>query len=467
MVVWCLSGIVMIYAPYPRVDAQARVRSLAPLDWRRVAQLAEELAAGNQRYTRFQLETLSGSPVLRLWPVDAPMQLLQLGAPPGAAKITQQQAVDAAVRYARYREDQAAVPVAELIPYDQWTVAGARRDRPLYRIEIGDAAGMEIYVSSHSGMVVQATTRAQRFWGWLGAVPHWLYLTALRSRPRVWAQVVIWTSLLGVFLTGVGLFIGLRALIQSVKRGRYSPYEGIALWHHLVGLVFGAFALTWVLSGLFSMNPWGLMEGGDEQGARERLTGSALRGASIGAFLQTLATRSPAEILAVDSASLDGELFAVGTRADGTRIRYDAQGLPRELTREDISAAVARAADSGASWTLLRREDAFHYGFAQEPALLPVVRALSTAGDYYYLDPVSAELVDRADPGERAYRWWFSALHRWDFLAALRTSLGRTVVMLPILLGTLVLTSLGAFLGIRRLTRALQPLTEVRSSDRS
>jgi hypothetical protein len=452
MVVWCVSGIVMIYAPYPRVDAEARVRSLAPIDWRQVAQLAGKAAGANQRYPRFEFEMLSGSPLLRLWPLDAPVQLLQLDSSAGTSNIEKAQAVDAAVRYARDLGDRVSAPRAELIPYDQWTVGGSRRDRPLYRVEIGDDSGTQIYVSSRSGMVVQATTRRQRFWGWLGAVPHWLYLSSLRSRPELWSQVVIWTSLLGVFLTVAGLVIGLRALTQSAKRDRYSPYQGLKLWHHLVGLVFGVFALAWILSGLFSMNPWGLMEGGDGEEARQRLAGSPPDGASVAALLRALAMQSPTGILAVKSAPLNGALFVVGTRADGARIRYDAQGLPRELTPTDISAAVDRAAGSGASWTLLRTEDSYHYGFANEPALLPVVRALSPKGDYYYLDPVSAELVDRADSGDRAYRWWFSALHRWDFVRALRTSLGRTVILLPLLLGTVVVTCLGAFLGIRRLT---------------
>ena len=100
---------------------------------------------------------------------------------------------------------------------------------------------------------------------------------------------------------------------------------------------------------------------------------------------------------------------------------------------------------------MLRTDDAYHYGVASERTLLPVIRAVSSKGDYFYLDPVSGELVDRADSGDRAYRWWFSALHRWDFVPALRTSLGRTVVVLPVLLGTALLTCLGAYLGIRRL----------------
>ena len=450
MSVWCLSGIVMLYKPYPRVGAQARVESLAPLDWARVSQLAERVA-GSDTYSRFQLETLAGSPVLRLWPVDGRMQLLQLRPPAGESAIDEPQAIDTAVRYARREGRQASAPTAKLISYDQWTVGGSRRDRPIYRVEIGDAAGAEVYVSSHSGMVIQATTRAQRFWGWLGAVPHWLYVSSLRSRPQVWTQVVIWTSVTGVFLTVIGLVIGIRALTQSARLNRYSPYKGLMLWHHLVGLVFGIFALTWVLSGLFSMNPWGLMEGADPEAAEQRLAGKAPAGADIQGALRALAAHPPAGIVAINSAPLNGALFLIATRSDGTRIRYDAQGRLRQLTNPDISAAVARLTESGAAWTLLRTDDAYHYGVASERTLLPVIRAVSPKGDYFYLDPVSAELVDRADSGDRAYRWWFSALHRWDFAPALRTSLGRTVVVLPVLLGTALLTCLGAYLGIRRL----------------
>jgi hypothetical protein len=302
-------------------------------------------------------------------------------------------------------------------------------------------------------MVVQATTRWQRFWGWLGAVPHWLYPTVLRSQPQLWSQVVIWTSLVGVFLTVLGLVIGISALGLSSQRGRFSPYRGLMLWHHLTGLVFGVFALTWVLSGLLSMNPWGLMEGGDVAGAQLSLTGGMISRSDMLAMLQMLGTRAPPGVVAVESAPLDGRLFVVATRTDGSRVRYGPGGQVRALNTQEIDAAAARVAQPGASWTLLRSEDAYHYSVLDQHALLPIVRIVSRTGDYYYLDPVSGTLVDMADPGLRAYRWWHSGLHRWDFLPWLRTPTGRTLFMLPLLLGTAGVVSLGAYLGMRRLAR--------------
>jgi len=34
----------------------------------------------------------------------------------------------------------------------------------------------------------------------------------------------------------------------------------LRLWHHWTGLVFGILTLTWLFSGLLSLNPWGTLE---------------------------------------------------------------------------------------------------------------------------------------------------------------------------------------------------------------
>lgn len=46
--------------------------------------------------------------------------------------------------------------------------------RPLHRIAIDDGRGTELYVSAKTGEIMRDTHRAERFWNWLGSVPHWL-----------------------------------------------------------------------------------------------------------------------------------------------------------------------------------------------------------------------------------------------------------------------------------------------------
>jgi hypothetical protein len=109
--------------------------------------------------------------------------------------------------------------------------------------------------------MVTWTTTSHRFWNWLGTIPHFLYFQSLRMQQQLWSQTVIWTSLLGTFLTVVGLILGV-AQFGRGKRGKISPYRGWFYWHHVMGLIVGVLTLTWVFSGLVSMNPWGFLESG-------------------------------------------------------------------------------------------------------------------------------------------------------------------------------------------------------------
>jgi len=454
MVVWCLSGIVMIYSPFPRADDDLRVRSLVPLDWSRINPSVLGGLRASDRFVRFQLEMLAGRAVLRLWPVNEPVRLADAGTGVAIAEVTDGEAIEVATAWLTSMGRQAVHPRAELVSYDQWTVAGATQERPLYRVKMGDVAASEIYVSSRTGIIVQATKRSSRFWGWVGAVPHWLYPTALRQRPQAWSQVVIWTALAGTLLTLFGLVIGAAAVLRGVGIRRWSPYRGVILWHHVSGLVFGVLALTWAMSGLLSMNPWGLLEGSRMAETRSRLTGSSVTGSDVRALLESLKERAPSGIQALNSAPLDGVLFATATRSDGSRLRYDSSATLNPLSADDIRAAVRRVAGANATWVTLSNEDTYHYSLPGERAPLPVIRALSSRGDYYYLDPVSGALVDRAESGDRAYRWWHTALHRLDFAPLLRSTFGRTAVMLPLLLGTAVLCGIGCVLALRRVLGA-------------
>src|SRR5205823_12314568 len=92
------------------------------------------------------------------------------------------------------------------------------------------------------------TPRRSRALAWVAAIPHWLYLAPLRTRARLWRQVVLWTSAFGIVVTLAGLML---AVVQRRVR-----YVGLMRWHYRAGLLFGTFALTWVFSGWLSMQPW-------------------------------------------------------------------------------------------------------------------------------------------------------------------------------------------------------------------
>jgi len=446
MAVWALSGIVMMYVAYPETSREERLAGLAPLD------LAQCCAAGLPESASASVEMLEGQPVLRS---EGGTWRLSDGASPHIGP--KQAAAIAAAHLARSTGKPATPPSVGAIAYDQWTVQGSSgRDYPLYKASFADPAGTVLYVSGRDGMVVQDTTNRERFWNWLGAVPHWLYFTQLRTNGQLWSQAVIYASLLGIFLTVTGLWLGIR---QYGRGKRRIPYRGMAWWHHVTGLVFGIFTLTWVLSGLFSMNPWGMMESQGAGAEAAALAGRPPDGADAQALVAALRKGIPAGTVTAELSVQGGTAFAILSDARGRQARYSLpEFVPAPPAEAELrgKAAAALPGIPVASQRLIDEEDAYYYSHHGE-VTLPVWRAIYRDADEtrLYFDPATGELLRKVDAPARQFRWWHSALHRLDFGPFNRRPLWDAIT-LPLMIGVSALCLIGLWLGIKRLRRSLR-----------
>jgi hypothetical protein len=434
MLLWCLSGAVMLFAPYPSVGQDERLARLPRIDWSRCCIIAGA-APADARVRSATIEQLAGAPVLRLRLADGSRRLVDLSnghSLPGATRL------DAAAVAEAWGRPTGITPVLR----DQWTVGGEfNPSRPFWRVRLADLAASDIYVSRTTGEVVQRTTRSARVLNWLGAVPHWLYPMLLRQYPKLWAQVVIWTSLAGVFLTAAGLYLGLVAWRPFGDR-RLSPFRGLMTWHHLIGLATGVLTLTWVASGLVSMNPWGFLESsGDPVSAR--IAGPPPSFAEAQAALESAAARAPA-VAQLKLAPLGGRAFVLAGDE-----RFDAAGHSAPLAAADLAAAGARLGPV-ASQGLRTREDAYYFRH-HDAVTLPVWRTLTTDGRRYYLDPRSGALVAGIDARATAYRWLHQGLHRFDVVPGFRRGPAWASVTLGLLLAVTFGVGTGVWLGWRRI----------------
>lgn len=457
MTLWCLSGFVMMYQGYPHLAEADRLKSLQPI---RFASPPLASAVGDDEpLTAFQIEMLAGRPVLRATLGARAEGLVDLGT--GDARVGLEPAdVQAIARV--YGE---GVGIKDdprdlgLIPVDQWTLEGAGRTGPVHHVRFGDPMGSEIYIADRSGQVVQATTRRSRFWGWLGAVPHWIYPTILRRDVALWDAVVVWSAIVGCFLTLTGLYVGITRFRRRPS-GRWSPYRGWFYWHHVTGLIFGVLTLTWVASGLLTMTPWGLLDTPVAGVERRRLAGE-ISGAMAKAFL----TQAPTVAAATDavelrSAPLGGRLYVLAIGRDGHAVRFDVEGRPAPLREADVVESVRRGAPAPiADVSLMKTEDAYYYSGYDEAARLPVyrVRLGDAEATTLYIDPDTGELLRATDRAARAGRWLRTGLHDWDF-AWLRGRPAWDVTVLVLLAGVTASCAIGAWLGLRRLGRDLAGL---------
>ncbi len=464
MLMWCLTGMVMVYVPYPSLSPSARLTGLAPVSWRQCCIMPPYRPGAAA--AAFDVEMMAGIPVMHIRPADAPGRsfLIDLGNGQAVAGIAPDTAMAVARDYAQGRGLSPFKPGLEQIGRDRWTIAGVAGRGPLYRIALGDSAGTEIYVSQASGQVVQRTNARQRFWNYLGAIPHWLYIMKLRQNPRAWTEVMVWSSLAGCFLVLLGLYIGVDQLLRARRRKRWSPYRGFLAWHHLPGIVFGLFLLSWVASGWLSMNPFGLLEGGGSAGDEvTALLGPSIPAGEIAASLRALSNQLQGErIVSIQSAPLDGKLYLVATRADGRRERLDADGRKAPLTKTDLSFIASVLSGKGEAVTpqLLVHGDDYYFSHDDAFAQLPVYRVIQPGtATRYYVDAVSGNLRAKLDANARKYRWLQQGLHRLDFTAVLRSRPLWDIVMLGLLAGASLIAGTGTWLAARYLYRtAVRPI---------
>jgi uncharacterized iron-regulated membrane protein len=453
MVMWCLSGVVMMYVSYPAMDESLRLKNLEVIDWSGCCRISDALFA-QQIHGDSRVEMLAGRPVLILSGHSS--RLIDLIAGSAIDRVSPKQAASVATAFAAGTGSATGPPrLLGLIDYDQWTVSGGfDADRPLYHFALNDGLRSELYVSSTTGQAVQITAARERFWNWLGAVPHWLYFTELRHRGFLWTQVVIYTSLTGCFLAGIGIYIGVLQLTRQ-PAGTWSPYRGFNWWHHMAGLIFGIFALTWVLSGLLSINPWGWLEGADARVEIAAIRGTALPSmARIGEALAAIAATRPSQVVSLKTAPFNGKDHFITSTAEGERHRIDDGGILAPLNAEDLTfLAGALRGPSTSAPELLMREDAFYFTHHRDAAPLPVYR-MTLTGSRYYIDPVSGMLLAKVDGNAQAYRWLHEGLHRLDFTASLRGRPQWDALMWLLMSGVTLLCVTGAYLGCRRLLRS-------------
>lgn len=453
MLLWCLSGLVMVYVSYPELRNAERQSVLNTLDVANCCNVPPTLFAAEARISTMSVEMLVDRPVLRVQPDIGPAAFVDLRSGKAIESIAQRTALAAAQQHLPVGNT-STPQILGLIERDQWTVYPRYDDvRPLYHLALHDTAGTQVYVSSVDGKVVQKTTRMQRFWNWLGAVPHWLYFTMLRQHAELWSQTVIWSSTVGCFLTLFGLYLGVWQLRRKSDARLYSPYRGWKYWHHVPGLLFGVLVMTWVFSGLLSMTPWGWLasEGSGEEAQLVR--GELPTWQSVHESLQQLSVAIlPTNTVHIESSVVQGKLHYLVSTRDGGRMRHDAYWQIAPLA-EAVQQRLARQLVPAGKAELLTSEDEYWYSVGRDRVVLPVIRVQSTDGTRYYLDAISGELLQKMDDSTRWYRWLHSGLHRMDFSAVVRARPVRDLLMWLLLSGATVVCATGAWLGVRRLRR--------------
>ncbi|NSL90702.1 hypothetical protein ECE50_028020 [Chitinophaga sp. Mgbs1] len=429
--IWFLSGMVMMYVRYPVLTREERVRH-APL--LRTAAVTTPPPSADA-----VLGMLLGRPVYRsnkgvVYADDNTVM-------PG---ITSAQARQTAIDYfaARYT----IRDMRWITTQDQWLNKGSfTAYLPAWVIQLNDPAHTSLYVSAATGEVFQDVSRREKILSWLGPIPHWIYLRVLIIKPHryIWTQVVIWTSLLGCIMCLSGIAAGL----IRWKRKRISPYKKPWLrWHHYTGLLFGLFTFTWILSGLFSMDPL-------HMGSRRAAAPASSQPAAAAAWLPALQLLHQQPVKEIHFTVVGQHPYLIaGTEAQRPLVisalsGQQVAGVDATLLDSAILQTVAAPLQER---TLLTHYDAY-YRARDSSRPLPVIRYrfADQGATCVYADPLTGAVLSRQDNSTRRLRWLYNGLHSFDFPWFHHQRPLWDITLLILLLGGAALSVTGVVLSFR------------------
>ena len=450
MLMWCLSGFVMMYQGFPDTTRTETYQARSTLNIENCCDLGALPVDADARAS-FEIRVRANEPVIDIRGGDASgTYSLTNGTPVAALNETQIAGVMADFARANGLEAQSISP--EPILKDQWSVYMWRRAAPLWRAELGDPADTYLYVSGQSGEVAQDANSFERILAWFGAIPHWLYPEILRANQPLWYQTVIWLTVVGMFLTVTGLTVGIIRLKR--RPDRWSPYKKTMwLWHHLGGTIAGILVLTWAGSGLLTMQPWGLFES-EPTTQRSQLTGS-MNWAEAERLINDPSFAIPQDTISIRSAPFAGHPALVFTDRSGAQTRFAGSGNDI-LSPEYVSTALTSLALPVEAVTLLEQEDAYYYGH-KEDRTFPVIRVQLADGDRTraYIDPQSGQISRFVTATSKRYRWLESGFHSFDW-PVLQERPFWDIVTLILMAAVTLVCGTGAWLSISRVRRDIK-----------
>lgn len=430
--VWFVSGVVMMYARMPELTETDRMDRLPLLDLHQATAFPPQLLTAISA-ERITVGMLNGRPVYRVLPSAGRWFSVYADDGANVGELTAPAAVQVAARF----RGKSTAPLAwagEITHVDQWTVYPASRVfLPFHIIDAHDAQHTKYYVSASTGSVYLTTTLRGTVLAWCGAIPHWWYITALRSHNSAWHWVMIVASGWGVLMCIFGIAAGVMRYSPSKRYRfpgpRYSsvPHVGMKRWHYILGYGFGFVTFTWILSGLFSMNP-GSWSPGPEASLKEvhslagaPLTPSAFRTGPMEAWKILRQCLPP--LKEMDLVMFSGEPYYLG-RASPSNVRllsasgHAVHACQTQMPLAAIVAASRRVAGGASvvSVDTLSSYDSYYYDHKyQKPLPVVRIRLSDPQATWLYINPKTALIQARYTTRSRWERWLYYGLHDLDF----------------------------------------------------
>lgn len=458
ILMWFLSGMVMIYHHYPRVgDKELPYMEALP------SEITDSIAKLPDDISSLTLKVSNGRPSYRLWREEGrPLLLDAKTLEEIEGNTTLDEAREMAKVWGEIKSEEVLVHLETFVPLPRYL-----SDLPIYRFDLADEAGTVLHYSSKSGALLQATTRTERFWAYLGPIPHYLYIWQLRQYKDTWVHVIEWIAGAGAVMCLLGIIIGCSMYIKVWRRKHKfsSPYtkSKSLRGHHVAGFFFGFFAFTFLLSGALSFGnlPDGLKRNVINPDLKSSLYSQSgiANDTLLKGDLDLLLRTYPSEVKQIAISSFgDKNIYEVAfSDAREQLMIKEGKPVPLYISEEEVERFVSSKTNVPFTIEVMDKYDAY-YPMRGNRDGLPAYKISIEDEDAHrmYINPKTAEVrvYNLSSQGES---WIYPKLHNFKMGGILSNNeVVRKTLIWILLLGGTVLSGTGVWLGVRYFTRKLK-----------
>ncbi len=340
---------------------------------------------------------------------------------------------------------------------DQW-IPRTRflKHMPIYKVSFDNPDKTYTYVSSVTGEVLATNVVSERFWSWVGAIPHWIYFKDIRIHNTLWFQIIVWLSSLGFLMVLTGMVTGIvrykKKPKAKFKRFKNKWYN----YHYYFGLFFGIFICTWIFSGWMSMTPfsWTPSTSLNKKEQQEWQKGSfQLSEITPEIWNDFLDKTKNKQVQESNFTFFNTQVFAV-VHTDSSQLLYNLNRIDKLPVITDYK-TVVQSFDKNNKITNVALLDAYdnYYYSRHNIKQLPVIRIDTDSEISYYINPKTTKVVYKCATKNRIQRWIYHGLHSLDFSFLAWNRPLWDIVLFILLLGGTIVSFTGTVLGFRFLKR--------------
>lgn len=468
MVMWFISGYFMIFSGFPRVKEESRLKMLDHLNQNdsivSMNQLRQWYSAATEENTQLAQMSIEKSNGNLLLTLSGDMGEVVINSSTQKKVIPKAPTLEYMAEMTYRITGQSIHKIDTMSNLNQWIPFGQRRaDLPIYKVSASDSENTKLFFSGQDGKLLQQTDKHNRILAYFGAIPHWLYFWQIRQNADLWKNIFVVLGVVGCTMIISGIIMGVYRAAQSRRRKpkQWSPYKHKwHYWHHITGLLFGIFVLTWMFSGWMSVDSlpkW--MTGPKPAKEYYTLANSIQLPASCKSDLELILKERPSLKRITSANYLGQDYFLLETEKKKEYVMISGGELtPLHISQDEIIKYVsAHSKDEIVEVKEITEytPDYLPHPKGKRKPPLPALQINTNSGTTLYVSH-SEPRIQIVNKSTIMNSWAYSKLHAFKFLWAYHHPTLWLIVMLTLLSGGLAVSFTGFALGIRSLTRTFR-----------